>query len=230
MTTTNSTSGRSCKCTLMDIARSECFLSSQKRIHLAGKVNTYLTMFKTTKAKGLNYIDEILKAQRQPMPSIAYDCLLKHFATKCSGFQNQFATDARKLYQKIANLLWYISPHAEKLKECSCPIPQFFYPLLYFNDPEKGKHTVGRLSKNIVLEKIEAITTILEKSFTTRKSFGDLKFEIDKLIDKLTNNAFFSTQPQCSLTFSWIEFQMLLRCCLIRIAIIVLRHILYLVY
>ena len=41
---------------------------------------------------------------------------------------------------------------------------------------------------------------------------------------------FFSTQPQCCLAFSWIEIQMLLRSCLIDIAIIILRHILYLVF
>ena len=41
---------------------------------------------------------------------------------------------------------------------------------------------------------------------------------------------FFWTQRQCCLTFSWIELQMLLRCCLIHITIIILRHILYLLY
>ena len=41
---------------------------------------------------------------------------------------------------------------------------------------------------------------------------------------------FFSTQPQCCLIFSWIELQMLLRCCLIHISIIILRHFLYLLY
>ena len=41
---------------------------------------------------------------------------------------------------------------------------------------------------------------------------------------------FFSTQPQCCLTFPWIELQMLLRCCLIHITTITLEHILYLVY
>ena len=41
---------------------------------------------------------------------------------------------------------------------------------------------------------------------------------------------FLSTQPQCCLTFSWIEIQMLLRCCLRDIAIIILRQILHLVY
>ena len=39
---------------------------------------------------------------------------------------------------------------------------------------------------------------------------------------------FFSTQPLCYLTFSSIELQMLLRCCLIHISIIILRHFLYL--
>ena len=40
---------------------------------------------------------------------------------------------------------------------------------------------------------------------------------------------FFSTQHQCCLTFSWIELQMLLKCCFIYLTII-LRHILHLVY
>ena len=41
---------------------------------------------------------------------------------------------------------------------------------------------------------------------------------------------FFSTQSRCCLTSLWIEFQMLLRCCLIHITIIILRYISYLVY
>ena len=40
----------------------------------------------------------------------------------------------------------------------------------------------------------------------------------------------FSTQPQCWLTFSWTELQMLLRCCLIHISIIILRCFTYLRY
>ena len=41
---------------------------------------------------------------------------------------------------------------------------------------------------------------------------------------------FFSTQPQCCVICSWIELQMLLRCCLIHIITIVLRGILHVVY
>ena len=40
----------------------------------------------------------------------------------------------------------------------------------------------------------------------------------------------FSTQRQCCLTFSWIEPQMLLRCCLIHKSIDILSHLLYLLY
>ena len=41
---------------------------------------------------------------------------------------------------------------------------------------------------------------------------------------------FSSTQPQFCLPFSRIELQVLLRCCLIHVTIIILRHILYLLY
>ena len=40
----------------------------------------------------------------------------------------------------------------------------------------------------------------------------------------------FSTQPQCCLTFSWIEPQMLFRYCLIHVTIKILRHVLHFVY
>ena len=41
--------------------------------------------------------------------------------------------------------------------------------------------------------------------------------------------AFFQLS-QCCLTFSWIELEMLLRCCLMYTTIFMLRHILYVVY
>ena len=41
---------------------------------------------------------------------------------------------------------------------------------------------------------------------------------------------YFSTQPRCCLTFSWIGFQIWLRCSLIHISIIILRHFIYLLY
>ena len=40
----------------------------------------------------------------------------------------------------------------------------------------------------------------------------------------------FFKQPHCCSIFSWIELQMLPKCCLIHIIIVILRQILYLVY
>ena len=41
---------------------------------------------------------------------------------------------------------------------------------------------------------------------------------------------FFSTQPQCSLTSPWIELQMLLRCCLVHISIVLLNTFLFSIF
>ena len=41
---------------------------------------------------------------------------------------------------------------------------------------------------------------------------------------------FFSTQPQYCLAFSWTELQMLLRCCLIHISIMILWRFIHLLY
>ena len=43
----------------------------------------------------------------------------------------------------------------------------------------------------------------------------------------LYKQRFCSTQPQCCLTFSWIDLQMLLSCCLIHISIIILRYLIF---
>lgn len=63
-----------------------------------------------------------------------------------------------------------------------------FWTLLYFNDPKNGKYAIGWLAKTIILEKAGAITTALEKYFTSRKSFEELKFEIYKLVECCTLN------------------------------------------
>ena len=69
------------------------------------------------------------------------------------------------------------------------------------------------------------IISIIKLDFLSKK---DAFAEIN--ISFLYKERFFATQAQCCLTFSWIKLQMLLRCCLIHIPIIVMRHILYLFY
>ena len=61
-------------------------------------------------------------------------------------------------------------------------------------------------------------------------SYAVMMFNQERSTLFFYKQCFFSTQPQWCLTFSLIEPQMLLRCCLIHIKIIILRHILYLVH
>ena len=82
-----------------------------------------------------------------------------------------------------------------------------------------NKHNVSAVSFSFTaLESLIFLVYFVISSFTsTNTSF-------------FHKQRFFSTQSQCCLTFSWIELQVLLWCCLIHITIIILRHILYLVY
>ena len=48
------------KHTLMEVAREDCFLPSRQKIHLSDKIDDYLSLFKSNKAEGKNYIHEVL--------------------------------------------------------------------------------------------------------------------------------------------------------------------------
>ena len=58
--------------------------------------------------------------------------------------------------------------------------------------------------------------------------FGHTQHKIQHITRFFYKQRFFSTQSQCCFTFSWIQLQMLLSCCLIHKSIIILRHFLYL--
>ena len=63
----------------------------------------------------------------------------------------------------------------------------------------------------------------------TRTQTSRVVLKYSQLNTFFSKQCSFSTQPQCCLTFLWIELQMLLWCCLIHITIIIIvRHILYL--
>ena len=63
--------------------------------------------------------------------------------------------------------------------------------------------------------------------FVTLISENTLIFGITRFFYK---QRLFSTKPLCYLIFSWIELQMLLRCCSMYISIIIRRHFWYLLY
>ena len=70
---------------------------------------------------------------------------------------------------------------------------------------------------------------ICHEFYCSKKQLGN-RYYFLRLQAFFFKQRLFSSQPQCYLNFSWIELQMLLRCCLIHITIIILRLISYLVY
>ena len=76
---------------------------------------------------------------------------------------------------------------------------------------------------------------MLDETFWTKVREWEYPRKISSKISSSTNTCFckqrfFSAQPQCCLTFSRNELQMLIRCCLIDKNIIILIDFLYLLY
>ena len=79
--------------------------------------------------------------------------------------------------------------------------------------------------KNFKLHKV----TYISSDLSLKRTYLSLKrivFTYLSITCFFCKQRFFSTQPQWCLTFSCNEIQMLLRCCLIHIPIIIMKHIL----
>ena len=80
---------------------------------------------------------------------------------------------------------------------------------------------------NKIINGLKNLLSVKDLSLTCEKTIKSYLIVNYTLFYK---QRFFSTQPQCCLTFSWIELQVLLRCCLIHRSIIILRDFLYFIY
>ena len=85
-----------------------------------------------------------------------------------------------------------------------------------------NQHSVAKLSFSKYTAKKVKFSIKDLVTFTEEILNGKLNFFVQRY-------TLFSFQPQCCITFSWIELQLLLKCCLIHITPIIRRHILYLV-
>ena len=66
------------------------------------------------------------------------------------------------------------------------------------------------------------------QEFTSSMEFRNGESNTDKVkLHFFYQQRIFSTQPQCCLTFSWIEPKMLLKCCLLHIDMILQRHAIF---
>ena len=68
-------------------------------------------------------------------------------------------------------------------------MPTFFNSLIKFNDPLHHKHKVKQIQHTVLLNLTSNVTTILEKSFVTRKSFKFIHDVFDKLVESAVKYA-----------------------------------------
>ena len=87
-----------------------------------------------------------------------------------------------------------------------------------------------KMTVNFKLMRKASLILISSFSYCLNKSSWISTFGIFLLHALFYKQCFFSTQPRYCLTFSWIELQMLRRCCLIHIGIIVVRNFLNALY
>ena len=75
----------------------------------------------------------------------------------------------------ITDYIWHTAPHSGKFRKSGAAIPPFFEPLFPFKNPKRHKRTAKQLQKPILLQHLDGISTLMEKSFTNQESFAVIK-------------------------------------------------------
>ena len=113
------------------------------------------------------------------------DTLLIVCQSKICGVRSQDVEQFKNLLHATAELVWYLSPHLEKLKNCGASLATFFFLLIKSNDLLCHNHKV----KQIQICLTSNIATVLEKRFVTHKPFKFLHNVFDKLVESAVKYA-----------------------------------------
>lgn len=167
----------------MDFAKAETSWPQMKNPDQSPSLSAFIQKFVTDENAATEYLNSLIENSKIQAKTLLYDTLLIKCKSKISGVKNQNVEDFNKLLQSIVDLIWYISPHSEKLKSRGAPLPTFFHSLILFNDPKRHKHKVKQIYHNVLLTLTSSVTNMLEKSFINRKSFQFLHDVFDKLIE-----------------------------------------------
>ena len=80
-----------------------------------------------------------------------HDTFLLMCKSKVSGVRAQNLDSFENLIQSALELIWYIAPSAEKLRNQRAALPEFLSPILSFDDPTRYKHKPKQLySKTLI--------------------------------------------------------------------------------
>ena len=159
---------------LMDFARSENHWSTFKNNEQATSLKDYATKFSRDQKDTVNCLDSFLWNTRVNSKVLLHDSILVLFKNDITGIHRDKVVDFSKLITAVTQLIWYISPHHSKFLAHGASLLKVYSHLLQFNDRGRHKHKINKICRETLMELVGSVTTCLEKSFTTRKSFKDV--------------------------------------------------------
>ena len=132
-----------------------------KNIQQGGSLKDYLTLFLTSKVEANKYLNKYLTDWKINAKILMHGALLILLKSKISGIIAHDVPDFGNLCQWVADIYWFVSPSAEKLKSHGATLPSFLNPLL--NNATQSKHKVNNLRQEILLDLTAKLNSSLEK-------------------------------------------------------------------
>ena len=86
-------------------------------------------------------LDSYAKNSKLQTKVLLFDAILILFKQHCGVFQEN-VVNFSNLCQAVRDLLWYVSPHADKFKIRDASLPIFFASLQSFNNPCRHCHAL----------------------------------------------------------------------------------------
>ena len=175
--------------TLMDIARVESSWPSYKNTDQVTYLSKYMEHFAKEPAQAIADLDSYAKNSNLQTKVLLFGAILILFKQHCCGVFQENVVNFSNLCQAVRDLLWYVSPHADKFKIRGASLPIFFASLQSFNNPRRHGHALSRLNRETLLSYVDEVTNILEKSFVHPNSFSGIYTPIDKLVESCAKYA-----------------------------------------
>ena len=97
-------------------------------------IKSYVQKFLSNQSTATEYLQAILENTKIQGKSVLLNALLIICLSKIRGVHSQNIEQLKNLLQAIAELVWCLSPHSKKFKNCGASLPIFFSLLIKYND------------------------------------------------------------------------------------------------